>query len=313
VNEVSAPGAPTVHPTASAKKARRFHPKAVTSTVDSIRRARTRVGALASAALGAVLAAPAPAAAHASPSPCGLEPLRRQAPAPFSVGEELAFRLTFAGAYVGHFEAKVGSPRTIDGRRVLPLFGRARTNTFVASFQPMSGRYMAMVDPETLTPYGLQTELEYGEDDRWEKVRFTQGARHVRAEFRVRGDEHTREYAADHDLTDILTLLYMARTIELRPGTTICQDVFSARRLWRMTARVVGVEDVKTIAGQKRAYHVKLHFLRKPHPTLRKNDPPEYDLDVFLSADPHQAPLEFSLRYEGAKAAGQLESWRMGR
>lgn len=253
-----------------------------------------------------------PSTARAANDACaGLSPLRRASPLPFGVGEELGFRLTFAGAYVGHLEAKVGEPRDLDGRRVIPLFGRARTNMFIASFEPMSGRYMSMVDPNTLTPFGLQTELEYGGDDRWEKVRFTGDGRRVEAKFRVKGAEHERKYRTDHDVTDILTLLYLARTIDLRPGLTACQDVFSARRLWRMTAKVVGVTDVSTIAGRKRAFHVKLNFLRKPHPTLRRQDPPQYDLDVYLSADEYQTPLAFSMHLKGATASGQLETWRL--
>lgn len=271
-----------------------------------------RTAALGAALAVAVAAALTPAPAEASAC-AGLDGLSRTPERPFASGEELDFRLSFGGAYIGKLETRVGQPRDRGGRTVLPLFGRARTSMFVASLAPMTGRYMSMVDPKTLDPIGLQTELRYDDDDRWERVRFSGEGRRVKTEFRVNGREHSREYAADHELTDILTLFFLARTIELRPGLQACQDVFSARRLWRMTAKVVGVEYVSTIAGSKRAYHVKLNFLRKPHPTLRKNDPPQYDLDVYLSADRHQTPLAFVMEYKGTKASGELERWKIGK
>lgn len=312
MNEIRPGKAPETHPTPAPISRRRLIPPSDTPRPISTRTRRGRAARRGIALAIAISALALPGAAGAT-DPCrGLGPLRRTDPPPFATGEELDFRLTFGGAYVGHFEAKVGEPRRLDGRTVLPLFGRARTSMFVASFQPMTGRYMAMVDPETLEPFGLQTELRYGEDDRWEKVRFTGDGREVQARFRLKGAEHDRRYTTDHDLTDILTLLYLARTIDLKPGLEACQDVFSARRLWRMTARVLGLEDVSTPAGRKRAYHVKLHFLRKPHPSLRTNDPPEYDLDVFLSADAYQTPLEFTMRLEGGTAGGRLERWRLG-
>jgi hypothetical protein len=274
--------------------------------LDSIGRA-----ALRAVGVGLLLGALAPAPALASV--CGgLAGIRKDAPPPFRIGEELAFRLTFGGAYVGHFESKVGQVREVEGRRVLPLFGRARTSMFVSSFEPMTGRYMAMVDPATLEPIGLQTELEYGGDDRWEKVRFVDDGKAVQADFRVRGKEQSRRYRADHDLTDILTLLYLARTVELKPGLHVCQDVFSARRLWRMTASVLGVKDISTVAGRKRAFHVRLHFLRKPTPGLRRKNPPQYDVEVYLSADRYQTPLAFHLDLKGTRASGELERWTLG-
>jgi hypothetical protein len=273
---------------------------------------RPAIGRLAPLVVGVALAAGA-RPARADLGRCsGLEELERASTLPFSTGEELDFRLSFGGAYIGKLETRVGDLRNLNGRSVLPLFGRARTSVFVASLAPMKGRYMSMVDPETLDPLGLQTELEYGGDDRWEKVRFTGKGRRVEAKFRVRGKEHERRYAADHELTDILTLFFLARTVRLHPGLTACQDVFSARRLWRMTAQVVGIEDVATVAGTKRAYHVKLHFLRKPHPTLRENNPPQYDLEVYLSADRFQTPLAFVMEYKGTKASGELARWKLG-
>lgn len=243
----------------------------------------------------------------------GVEALTLRSNAPgLRSGEELSYRLTAAGAYIGRLETKLGEPRTEGGSTVWPLFGRARTNALVSSIKPFVGRYMTMLDPDSFRPVGLQTELTYGDDPRWERVRFRAHHRKVEATYFARGREGARAYVTDHAASDLLTLLYTARRVDLQPGLTACQDVFGARRLWRMTGRVTGVERISTPVGKKDAYRLELHFVRKPHPSLRGHRPPVYDLVAFLAKDAYQTPLRFELTVDGITAVGHLESWRLG-
>lgn len=230
-------------------------------------------------------------------------------PAPLRSGEELGWRLTVAGAYVGKLETKVGRPREVNGRTLLPLFGRARTTALVASIKPFVGRYMTMVDPADLRPIGLQTELTYGDDPRWEKVRFRKEQRQVEARYFAAGKKGRRGYLTDHGATDLLTLLYTARRIRISEGDSACQDVFGARRLWRMTGRVTGTTEVSTPVGKKEAHRLELRFVRKPHPSLRRHDPPTYDLVAFVSKDSYRTPLRFEVKLSGITAVGHLDRW----
>ena len=121
-------------------------------------------------------------------SPCaGLWNLPRLSHRTFKVGEELGYELSVAGAYVGRFETKVGRPRRVNGKRVLPLFGRARTTGFASSFRPFVGRYMAMAEPDRLAPVGIRVESTYDKDERWERVNFDRGGKAVRADFTFAG------------------------------------------------------------------------------------------------------------------------------
>lgn len=245
--------------------------------------------------------------------PClGMQALAdRDGPRPFAIGEELGYELDVAGAYLGRFETKVGRPRKIDGRTMIPLFGRARTNDFVSAVQPFAGRYMTMVDPSTLRPAALRVELDYGGDDRWEKVKFGRSLQDVTVDYRLRGYERRREWKTDHLLTDLLSMLYAARTVRLAPGLDACQDVFGARRLWRMTAKVEGIVPVDTPAGKKDAYKVTTLFHRKPHHTLNNNKRPKAEIDVFFSTDGAQTPLMFVVRTNGIEARGRLVRWSL--
>lgn len=241
----------------------------------------------------------------------GMEKLPVRDERPFEIGEELAYEIVVAGAYVGRLETKIGAPRNLDGKTVIPLFGRARTSVFVSTVQPFEGRYMALVDPETLAPVGVRVEGTYGGDARWERIRFLQGQRKVTAEFLLRGQERTRTYVGRHDLTDILTMLYAARRIRLARGLSGCQDVFGARRLWRMDAVVKNLVEVDTPAGRRRAYEVATVFDRRPTPGLSSTKRPHFEIDVFLSDDSSQAPLRFVMRQGGVTAEAKLVRWSL--
>ena len=169
---------------------------------------------------------------------------------------------------------------------------------------------MAMVEPEGLAPLGVRTELTYGTDARWERIRFRPNMRSVRSDYLLRGKQQAREYSdAEHDLTDVLTLLYVGRTVELDRGLEVCQDVFAARRLWRMTAKVEGSRTVRTPAGRMEAWYVRSVFDRKPTPGLSRTKRPRIEMDVFLAIDDSQAPLRFVVRLEGVEAVGRLVRW----
>lgn len=230
---------------------------------------------------------------------------------PFSPGEELAYELTVGGMYVGRFETKVGRVRSVDGKPALSLFGRARTSSFLSVFQRFEGRYMTLVDPQTLEPLGLQVEGTYGEDRRWEKARFSDGSTNLDATFLYQGKEGTRRYDSKDPLTDLLTMLYFARTREMTLGTRVCQDVFGSRWLWRMRAEVERVAEVDTPAGTKDAVVVSSTFERAPHADAQNQRPVKYELDVFFARDRTQAPLAFVIRTDKVTAEGKLVRWSM--
>jgi hypothetical protein len=241
----------------------------------------------------------------------GLDALPHQSTVPFKPGEELAYELSVGAAFVGRLEIKIGEPRQAQGKTMLPLFGRARTNAFVSTFEPFEGRYMSLVDPQTLEPIGARVESTYGGDPRWEKIKFFEEQRKVTADFLLQGQELSRTYASDHDLTDILAMLYAARRVNLEVGMKACQDVFGARRLWRMDATVEKVVDVDTIAGKRTAYKVKTVFDRRPTAGLDNSHPPRVEIDVFLANDDTRAPLMFTVRQSGITAEAKLVRWSL--
>ncbi|MEO1338661.1 MAG: DUF3108 domain-containing protein, partial [Myxococcota bacterium] len=253
-----------------------------------------------------------PAPARAVSNDCkGLWKLPRVPQRPFKVGEELGYELSVAGAYIGRFETKVGRPRQVRGRRVLPLFGRARTTGFAKAFKPFIGRYMAMATTPRLAPLGLRVEAKYDEDQRWERVKFESGGKAVRADFTLLGRKLHRDYSSNHEMTDLLSMLYLAREVDVQDGLAVCQHVFGARRLWEMKATVDGTKRLSTPAGRMDAWRVKVSFDRMPTPGLNNKKRPHYEMDVFLAKDSARTPLAFVVSYRGITARGDLKRWSL--
>lgn len=240
----------------------------------------------------------------------GIQLPQRTGPAPFQPGEELAYELTVAGLYVGRFETKVGHTRSVNGKPRTSFFGRARTNAFASSFKKFAGRYMSLAEPNTLMPIGMRVEATYGDDPRWEKVEFSNKQTKVDASFLYQGKEGRRIYDKDDPLTDVLTMLYYARTRNLVQGSESCQEVFGSRWLWRVEAKVVGDAEVDTPVGKKMATRVTTRFVRSAHPDARPNQP-KFEMDVFFAKDQSQAPLAFEIRYDKITAEGRLVRWSL--
>lgn len=252
--------------------------------------------------------APAKAAKPAAPDCPGIQVGPDRGP-PFGAGEELAYDLSVAGLYIGRMEMKVGKPRTVNGRPALALFVRARTSGFTSTLKSFAGRYMVLSDPDNLRPIALRSEATYGEDPRTEHARF-RTASHVDAQFLHEKKNGKRNYEREAPLFDIVSLLYYARMIPLKPGTKLCQEVYADKRLWRMEAEVVGKTRVGTPAGDKDALSVKTRWVRMPHPDFDpRRKAPHVEVDLFFSNDATRVPLSFVARAKEATAKGELVRW----
>lgn len=277
---------------------------------------KTSVRAASIFGLAALAVVAGSASAKAVPKPTALEvcePMelheKKGAPA-FQPGEELAYELTVAGMSVGRFETKVGKPRVVDGKRMMSFFGRARTGSFASTFKKFTGRYMSIAEPATLSPIGVRVEATYGDDPRWEKAEFSDKHTKLVATFLYQGKEGTRVYDKDDPLSDILTMLYYSRTRDLVAGTVSCHEVFGARWLWRMDAKVIGEADVDTPVGKKRAIKVTTKFTRSQHQDVRPNQP-KFEMDIYFAKDATQAPLLFEIHYDKITAQGRLVRWSL--
>lgn len=258
------------------------------------------------------VAAPTPKpAAKANPfadrAPCAALP-RPTRDLSFAPGEELTFELSVAGMMLGRMEIKVGRPRTYKGKPALTLFGRARTSGWASSLKAFSGRYMVLVDPNTLEPFELRTDTTYGTDPRRETTLF--GATQFATDFRQDGRDQARTWPLRMPGFDLLTLLYLTRRLALEPSTALCHEVYADKRLWRVEGEVRGTDTIETAAGERRATRLDTRWTRMPHADFDpKREPPRIDLEAYFAADGARVPLLFYAKTKDYTAKAELVRW----
>jgi hypothetical protein len=244
------------------------------------------------------------------PCPGVALPLRKDHSA-LTPGEELSYDITVAGLYIGKVDIKVGQPQAFHGKKVVPLFGRARTASFASVFEKFVGRTMSMVDLETFRPSELRVQSVYGDDIRRETVRFDQKKNALATEYRYKKKRSTRHYGnRDGQLMDLLSTVHYARLLDISKGATACQEIYLDRRLWRMDAHVRGVETIDTIAGDKQAMALVVKLDRMPHKDFDPKRPRPWLKGVFYYAmNKERTLLAFDLENRFAKGKGVLTRW----
>jgi hypothetical protein len=256
------------------------------------------------------LAAARPAAkpaAFADRAPCAALP-RPTREVSFAPGEELTFELSVAGMMLGRMEIKVGRPRTYKGKPAMTLFGRGRTSGWASSLTAFSGRYMVLVDPDTLEPFELRTDTTYGTDPRLETTLF--GATQFATDFRQDGRDQARTWALRMPGFDMLTLLYLTRRLALEPSAELCHEVYADKRLWRVEGEVRSTETIETAAGERRATRLDTRWTRMPHGDFDpKREPPRIDLEAYFAADGARVPLLFYAKTKDYTAKAELVRW----
>ena len=241
-----------------------------------------------------------------------LGPIRARVP--FGVGERATYELNLYGLPVGKLETKVGTPRWVNGRRVVPLMAQVKTSTFLSAFQSVSGRYMTTVDAGSFAPMSVKMNGSYGDDDRWERASFGADAKDLTAAFRIKGWEGSRTYSSAAPMHDVLSMIYAARARALGAGATACGEVYAGRRLWRMDLAVRGPQMHREYDRRLPVIVVEARFERMAHPHFDpKRQAPWINLEVFLSSDASHRPVAFKLENSLVKGGGVLTAWTPGR
>jgi hypothetical protein len=163
---------------------------------------------LAAAAALVLLAAGAPAAARGAPD----EP----PPLWFPVGEELVFRIYWGFVPVGASRIKTGWVER-DGKRLLRIRYRARTNRLFNRIYPVDDVAETLVDPGPFLPQRFVFRMKRRGRATDDTVQFDHEA--GRAVLRSRHTGTNRTFAITRNMRDIITFLYMLRADELQPGT----------------------------------------------------------------------------------------------
>jgi len=240
-----------------------------------------------------VLALLLPAAAFASgPKPVPIDancmPLPAVVKPHLPRNESLYYDIDVLAANAARMEVETLPAR--DG--VVPIRVRIKTTTFFNKVRRVKAEAKSYLNPRTLRP-SRYTEDSWEDDlHKVADVSFhpTPGKpQTVAIRFATNPTDKTKmakylgHYA--HDALDELGAIYYLRSLDLKPGMSLCFDVYAMRKMFRVWGTVGPIEKVSTPAGEFKAFHISGTAARLDRTSFQR------ELHVWISADERRVPL----------------------
>ncbi len=238
------------------------------------------VAALSSPALAQSAAPKPPPKPAPTDAECPALPLPK-GPFAFAPGERLEFSLDALGAEAGKMTMRVLPPK--DGQ--LPIEVKAETNTFFAKVRRVKATGMSYLNPKTLRPSRYVEDATENEVHRTVNVGFVPAAKKLQVASTVSGKTSNFDLRYGNDAFDPASVIYLLRQLPLKAGLPVCFDVYGIRRVWRLSGKVEGLEDVTSPLGAAKAWHLVGEAVRLDNPASRR------EVHVWISDDAKRLPL----------------------
>lgn len=163
-------------------------------------------------------------------------------PRGFTVGEELVYKVYWGFIPVG--KTRIVS-RWIeeDGRRLLAIRYRTRSNRIIAAIYPVDDLIESIIDPETFLPVRFVKKLKEGRrrNDEVTTFDFEKGEAHWVDYYKKR----TKTYPIDADTRDIVSFMYFMRSYRFEPGVRKDFRVMADEKIYDLFVTAGDVEEVK--------------------------------------------------------------------
>jgi hypothetical protein len=198
----------------------------------------------------------------------------------FPVGEQLVYRI-----YWGFIP--VGTTRVVtewieeDGRRLLAIRYRTRSNKVIATIYPVDDHIESVIDPVTFRPVRFTKNLKEGRHRYHEITTFDYERGMARWESKIK--DKVKEYPIQEDTRDLVSFLYYMRSKPLSVGKTGHYRVMADEKIYDLSVRVLKKEKVKLprygrVASLKMEPQAKFQglFVRKGKMTVWASDDDRY-------------------------------------
>ena len=160
----------------------------------------------------------------------------------FIVGEELVYCVYWGFIPVG--KTRIVS-RWIeeDGRRLLAIRYRTRSNRFIAAIYPVDDLIESIVDPETFLPVRFVKKLKEGRHRNDEITTFDYEKGEARWEDRIK--DRSKTYPIDEDTRDIVSFMYFMRSDRFKPGDKKAFRVMADEKIYDLFVSAHDAEKIK--------------------------------------------------------------------
>ncbi len=256
---------------------------------------------LQAAALPASLALADPPA----PKPEAARAASEEQPPVFSPGELLVFRVSYLGVPVGKAASVVGAATEVEGRRVWPIVGTARTDAFY-SFWPVKDRFVTWWDPAEGTTVGSEFRADHNRWRRRERIRYDRAA--LTASFLCEKEYAPRfeeTVAVEPGTRDLVAALYTLRLRRLAVGDHEEIPVYTGKQLFPMKVDVLRAEEVEVGAGRFDAVVARVEVQFSGQAAAKR-------MEIAFSNDARHLPLKLDADFLFGSVAAELHSYEKG-
>ena len=159
----------------------------------------------------------------------------------FGAGESLTYSIGWEKITAGYGTMTVGEPVDSFGRLCFPIVSTVKSTPFVSTFFKVDDRVETIMDVRELFPLYFEKRLQEGSYRSFRRIQFDP----------VSGLGYTPSdtFPVPPYVLDDLSLLYHVRSMELVPGKDILLDIYSGKKLYQLTVKIIKKERIKVDAG----------------------------------------------------------------
>lgn len=160
----------------------------------------------------------------------------------FPVGEELIYKVYWG--FIPVAKTRIAT-RWVerDGRLLLNIRYRTRSNKVIATLYPVDDRLEALIDPDGFLPVEFVKNMREGRHHYHEVTTFD--FQNNLARWEDKKGKKVEEFPIDADTRDIVSFMYYMRAARLKPGQTREFRVMADERIYDLTLKAGKSEKVK--------------------------------------------------------------------
>jgi hypothetical protein len=159
----------------------------------------------------------------------------------FGAGESLNYSIGWEKVTAGFGAMTVGEPVDTFGRLCFPIVSTVKSTAFLSTFYKVDDYVETLMDVKELFPLRFEKRLQEGRYRSNRRIQFDPEA----------GLAYTPNdtFPIPPYVLDDLSLLYHVRSMELIPGKDVEVDIYSGKKLYRLTVKIIRKERIKVDAG----------------------------------------------------------------
>jgi len=160
----------------------------------------------------------------------------------FEVGEEVLYDIYWGFIKVGHSHVTTEWVDHEDGRRLIRIRFESRSNNVIAKVYPVVDTQEVLIDPATFLPVVYSKNSRQGSKAYHEVTRFDHPSGLAFWESLLKGEKKEVPIAAD--TRDLISLMYLIRTMDHEPGAEIQTRVFTEEKIYDLFVKILRKEKV---------------------------------------------------------------------